>query len=437
MKSELDHLNKALWQASQILPGYLAPQTSQKYLLTMFFYKALSDALETPTQAKLHDLQFVLPEGSEFAAQLQNAQTPGLDQRLDQALLAIEIANPQQFSGLFQASRFASHQLGDVLGRNQLTRQLMQRFAQADLQLSMQGFVRPDTLAEAFGYGIRQYAAHGKLAASDYPTPPALANLLVYLLAPQAGEQIYDPCCGSGGLLLACTNYLGLHQPQHSASLYGEELEADLLNLARMRLHLQNWPQHHLYAGDSIHQPYFVQQNRLQQFDAVLCVPPQRLTFCANSGQDDKYARFAHAKVEMARPASAFVQHVLASLRPDGGRAAIVLPYVTLFRQGEERKLRRHLLESKVLEAVICLPKWLFPGAGRPNALLLLRRNASDPRISFIDASHCPRDQGELLAARLEHACRSRSEIPGFARSLHSATLATHDYHLNVKRYLA
>lgn len=446
-----DTLNAAAWAACDIFRGRVEPAVYKDLVVAMLFLKGVSDAW----QDRLEDLQrrhgahpglveellkserFVLPPGVSFQALHAARYEPGNGARIDRALQALEEANLAKLRDVFRGISFNTPGLGDEAPKNDLLRRLLDAFAKPALSLREHRVGTPDAAGAACEFLLRNFAAQGS-------SPPEVALLLARLADPQPGDEICDPACGSGSLLLQCARWVRQHSGRRRYALYGQEAVGSNWAAARMNLFLHGEDNHRIEWGDTLRNPRLLDADgRLLRFDAVvanLLGPAQGWE--GVSAADDPHQRFRRGLPPRTRADYAYLLHMVETLKPGRGRMAVVVPHGVLFRGAAEGRIRQQLVAENLLDAVIGLPGKLFPGTGIAAAVLVLRRDKRDEQVLFIDASRghqASKNQNLLRAQDLERilaACAARQSAPGYAHLAGPAEIAGHGGNLNIPRYV-
>lgn len=245
-------------------------------------------------------------------------------------------------------------------------------------------------LGGAYEYLLKRFSDGSGTRAGQFFTPREVVELIVEILDPHDYESVYDPTCGSGGMLIASAGFLKARGKRgYSLDLYGQEAVADTAGVARMNLFMHNLTQFQVEIGDTLKEPRFKKPDgSVAQFDVILANPPYSLKW--KPWTNDPRALGGIAPQSSAD--WAFVQHMIASMDPKKGRAGVVLPHGVLFRGGQEAAIRQRILDDDLLEAVIGLPANLFYNTSIPTAILVFRASgAKVPErqngVLFIDAS--------------------------------------------------
>jgi len=309
---------------------------------------------------------------------------PGLGQRVRASLQAIETANPDKFSRLFGSMTWTSE---EVLSRDVLAA-VMQAMHRAPKM--HEGNMSHDVLGGAYEYLLKRFSDGSGTRAGQFFTPREVVELIVEVLDPRGFESVYDPTCGSGGMLIASANLLKARGGRgYTLALYGQEAVPDTAGVARMNLFMHNLTQFQVEVGDTLKDPRFKNPDgSIAQFDVIVANPPFSLKW-------KPWAKDPRAIGGVAPQSSAdwaFVQHMIASMDPNKGRAGVVLPNGVLFRSGQEGLIRKRVLDNDLLEAVIGLPPNLFYNTTIPTCILVFRAPGTKTGerkngVLFIDAS--------------------------------------------------
>jgi len=454
-----DSLNAAVWAACDTFRGTVDPSIYKDYVLTMLFLKYVSDTWQdrhdsyreqyaNAEPALVEELlkteRFVLPASASFRVLHAARFEPGNGERIDKALQAIEDANLSKLRDVFQDISFNASKLGDEQQKNELLRHLLESFAKPELDLRPSRVGTIDIVGNAYEYLIKQFASSSGKKAGDFYMPPEISDLMVRLTDPQGGEEICDPTCGSGSLLLKCSRHVRERTGTRRYALYGQEAIGSTWALAKMNMFLHGEDNHRIEWGDVIRNPRLVAgEASLRQFDVVVANPPFSLeTWGIESAGTDRFARFRRGVPPRTKGDFAFILHMVETMKADTGRMAVVVPHGVLFRGAAEGRIRQKLVEENLLDAVIGVPEKLFYGTGIPAVILVLRRNRKDDKVVCIDASRNfqPGKSQNLLREmdlqRIVAACAARRSVNSYARLVDFAEIAGQAFNLNISRYI-
>lgn len=447
----LPELQRHLWKSADILRGSIDAADYKHYIFGLLFYKRLCDVWQEEYDQLMADYgdeelaimedshRFHVPQGSFWHEVRQSSVDIG--ERLNVAFRAIEDSSPR-VKGVFADVDFANKE----------------RFPDALIEALMVHFealgpltnerVDANMLGDAYEYLIAQFADDAGKKGGEFYTPKQVVRLMAEILRPEPGMTIYDPACGAGGMLLVCWKYLeDQGENPKSLTLYGQEKNLNTWAIAKMSLLLRNIDDANIERGDTLLDPKLLNEDgTLKQFDMVLANPPFSLK---NWGQKvwkegDPFGRDVYGVPPKSYGDFAFIQHMVASLKPTG-RMAVVVPHGVLFRGGAEGRIRTRLLEADLIEAVIGLGPNLFYGTGIPAAVLVINKNKAPERrdrVLIVNGEKQfeeGKNQNNLAdehVARLAGAFHAFEEQELLARVVEVSELAENDYNLNLSRYV-
>ncbi|WP_063886164.1 MULTISPECIES: class I SAM-dependent DNA methyltransferase [unclassified Streptomyces] len=388
-------LEARLWDAANALRGPVDPADFKTYVFPMLFWKWISDTwvhehdaafdeygddLDDEIEADFH--RFELPEGTLWSEVTEKVTNLGAE--IAKAFQRIEMANPRSLAGVFGDASWGNKERipeSALLG-------LIQAFNKIRLDPST---VSHDLLGAGYEYLLKNFADESGKKAGEFFTPREVVNLLVGILQPEPGESVYDPSCGSGGMLVATINQLRESGKDHrTLRAYGQEINLTTASIARMNLFLHKIEDFDIKRGDTLRAPAFKDTSgAVRQFDAVIANPPFSLVnWGADRWPSDPRAICG---VPPAKNGDfAFIQHMISSMKPGSGRVGVVMPHGVLFRGGAEANIRQGLIEKDLLEAVVGLPPKLFYSTEIPACLLVFRYQKPAERkehVLFIDGS--------------------------------------------------
>jgi len=454
-----DEINKAVWAACDTFRGTVSADIYKDYVLTMLFLKYLSDVWQDHydeytneygdepelIEEMMKNERFVLPENANFYALYKSRHKAGNGERIDKALHAIEEANIAKLRDVFQDISFNANKLGEEAQKNELLKDLLEDFAKDTLNLRPSRIGKLDVIGNAYEYLIKQFAADAGRKAGEFYTPPEVSELIAELVAPKEGDEICDPTCGSGSLLMKCGRFVQEHYKKSKKyALFGQEAIGSTWALAKMNMFLHGEDNHRIEWGDTIRNPKLLDgDDKLKHFDVVVANPPFSLDKWGHStAESEKFGRFRRGIPPKTKGDYAFILHMIETMKPKTGRMAVVAPHGVLFRGAAEGRIRQKLAEENLLECVVGLPEKLFYGTGIPAAILILKKNKSDKNVLFIDASRefiSGKNQNllsEKNLAKIVEAYRTRETIDKYAYLATPKELAENDYNLNIPRYV-
>ncbi|NKY53623.1 type I restriction-modification system subunit M [Nocardia vermiculata] len=450
----LSELEQYLGRAADLLRGSIDQADFKAYIFPLMFFKRISDVyLEEFDEALAesggdHEFaafaenhRFSLPDGSLWDD--VRAHTANIGNALQTAFREIEKANPETLYGIFGSANWTNK---DKLPDRKLA-DLIEHFSTKTLSNAA---VAPDVFGNAYEYLIKRFADQSNKKAGEYYTPRSVVALLINILDPVEGETVYDPACGTGGMLIEVIEHVkaaGGSPKTLWGKLYGQEKVLTTSAIARMNLLLHGIEDFTIIREDTLREPGFFSGNHLAQFDCVVANPPFSLkNWGEGAWATDKWGRHELGGVPPKGYADwAWVQHMLTSADPHDGRVAVVLPQGALFRQGAEAKIRTHILDSDAVDAVIGLAPNLFYGTGLAACVLILRRGKTPEeqgRVLFINGESLfkrGRNQNTLEpehARKLLEAYETYCDVDGFARVVELEEIATNGYNLNIPLYV-
>jgi type I restriction enzyme M protein len=452
-------INKAVWEACDTFRGVIDAGTYKDYVLTMLFLKYISDVWqdhydlykkehgdekELITEL-LKNERFVLPPDANFWSLHKRRHEPGNGERIDQALHAIEETNLAKLRDVFQDISFNANKLGDDKQKNDILRHLLEDFAKPQLDLRPSRIGKLDIIGNAYEFLIKNFASTSGKKAGEFYTPPEVSDLISEILDPKENDQICDPACGSGSLLMKCGRKIrDKFKGSKKYALFGQEAIGSTWALAKMNMFLHGEDNHRIEWGDTIRNPKLLDnKGNLLLFDIVTANPPFSLEkWGHDKAQDDPHGRFRRGIPPRTKGDYAFILHMIETLKPGSGRMGVVVPHGVLFRGAAEGRIRQKLIEENLLDTVIGLPEKLFYGTGIPAAILFFKKKKTDDKILFIDASRdyqSGKNQNYLRAEDLEkivNTCRARQTVDKYAYLASPAEIKENDYNLNIPRYV-
>lgn len=453
-----DKINAAVWAACDTFRGTVDPSVYKDYVLTMLFLKYVSDVWQDHyddykaqygdhpelIEEMLKNERFVLPASANFYALYDKRHSPGNGERIDKALHAIEDANLGKLRDVFQDISFNSNKLGEEQQKNDILRHLLEDFAKPELNLRPSKIGQLDIIGNAYEFLIKNFASTSGKKAGEFYTPPEVSTLMARLMAPREGDEICDPTCGSGSLLMKCGRLIREHSGSRKYALYGQEAIGSTWALAKMNMFLHSEDNHRIEWGDTIRNPKLLEGGKtLKHFDIVVANPPFSLEKWGHEGADtDAFSRFRRGVPPRTKGDYAFILHMIETMKPRTGRMAVVVPHGVLFRGAAEGRIRKQLIDENLLDVVIGLPEKLFYGTGIPAAILVFRKKKADDKVLFIDASRDYQDgkNQNLLRdqdlQRILDTVQARKSVDKYAYLASPAEIAGNDYNLNIPRYV-
>lgn len=386
-----------LYEDCNILRGPINQDEYKAYVTPILFFKRLSDVYDEEHEKALlesggdeeyanfdENYSFVIPKGCHWNDVRNVSQNVG--QAIVKAMSGIERANPEYLSGVF-----SSFDDANWTDKNKLSDERLKNLIEhmSELKVGNNNY-SADVMGDAYEYLIKKFADLSKKNAGEFYTPRTVVKLMVMLLDPQAGDTVYDPACGTGGMLIEAIHHINNDHMTYG-KIYGQEKNLSTSAIARMNLFLHGAREFKIVQGDTLVDPFFTEGNKLKTFDCVLANPPFSLKhWGAGAFEHDKYGRNIWGCPSDSNADFAWLQHMVASMDKKHGRVAVVLPQGVLFRTGKDGKMRKKLVDSDLLEAVITLKGGIFYGAGVSACILFLKQDKSKnhvSRVCMIDAS--------------------------------------------------
>ena len=427
-------LESYLWGAATLLRGTIDAGEYKSFIFPLLFLKRLSDVYDEEYAEALDESggdsayaalpeqhRFQIPEGSHWA-DLRKAPT-NVGRAITGAMREIERANPR-LDGVFGDAPWTNKErLPDAT-----LKELIEHYSQVNLSLAE---VPEDELGVAYEYLIKKFADDSGHTAAEFYTNRTLVHLMTQLLDVQPGDSVYDPTCGSGGMLLSAAEELRRQGKEHrTLRLYGQERNLTTSAIARMNLFLHGIEDFDIVRGDTLADPAFTDGDRLRRFDVVLANPPYSIkAWDRTAWSADPWGRNRYGTPPQGRADYAFWQHILTSMDATTGRCAILFPHGVLFRE-EERGMRKKIVEADVVESVIGLGPNLFYNSPMEACIVICRSKKPADRtgkVLLIDAF------GEVSRKRAQsfltpdHITRIVSAYRGFAGAEGFSAVATLD----------
>lgn len=442
-------LESYLWGAATLLRGLVDASDYKQYIFPLMFFKRLSDVWDEDYEEAFEETgdkgyasatandRFVIPEGAHW----NDVRTAPKDvgRALLSAFLAIEAANPERLQGVFGNAPWTDKgQMPDATLKN-----LIEHFSKHKLTLVA---VPEDELGNAYEYLIKKFADDSGHTAQEFYTNRTLVHLMAQMLEPQSGEDIYDPTCGTGGMLISCLAEVQRRGGEtRTMGLFGQELITITAAIARMNLVIHGVSDFHVASGNTLAAPSFVEGDKLRTFDVVLANPPYSIKkWNRGAWEKDAWGRNFLGTPPQGRADYAFFQHILKSMDSKTGRCAVLFPHGVLFRN-EEAEMRRKLIEADLVECVLGLGPGLFYNSPMEACVVICRARKAPERqgrILFIDAvNEIARERAQSFLrdthqARILTAYRAFKDDPGFAAVADATDVLAAEGNLSIARYV-
>jgi len=449
-KITLSQLEQYLSKAAWILKGPVDASDFKVYIFPLLFFKRVSDVYDEEYQTALDDSEgdeeyanlpefhrFIIPEGCHWKDVRETTTNVGLT--IEKALRGIEQANQEFLYGIFGDAQWSNkNKLRDALLVD-----LVEHFSQYTLGRDN---VEPDMLGNAYEYLIKHFADLTNKKAGEFYTPRSVVHLLGLILDPHEGETIYDPACGTGGMLLECVDHLkDAKEDFRTLKLFGQEKNLTSSSIARMNMFLHGIEDFSIVRGDTLRNPAFFEADGLKTFDCVIANPPFSLKeWGAENWANDAYGRNIAGVPPSGNGDMAWVQHMIKSMNSTG-RMTVVLPHGALFRKGAEGKIRKELLEQDMLEAVIGLGPNIFYGTQLAACVMVFKQNKDadkKKKVLFIDASdqvRVGRAQNYLEPNNVNQIFdwfNDYKDVENYVKVASKDDLLENDYNLNIPLYV-
>ena len=450
MKITLSQLEQYLSKAAWILKGPVDASDFKIYIFPLLFFKRISDVYDEEYQEALKESggdsdyaslpefhRFVIPKECHWNDVRETTTNVGL--AIEKALRGIEQANQEFLYGIFGDAQWSNkNKLSD-----RLLIDLIEHFSQYNLSNSM---VDPDMLGQAYEYLIKHFADLTNKKAGEFYTPRSVVHLLGLILDPHEGETIYDPACGTGGMLLECVGHLKENNEDYrTLKLFGQEKNLTSSSIARMNMFLHGIEDFSIMRGDTLRNPAFFEADGLKTFDCVIANPPFSLQdWGEENWVNDPYGRNIAGVPPKSNGDMAWVQHMIKSMNSTG-RMTVVLPHGALFRKNAEGKIRKALIEQDLLEAVIGLGANIFYGTQLAACVLIFRQNkeaSKKKKVLFIDGSdqvRVGRAQNYLEENHVQQLFDWYSafeNVENYVKVVYLEEIAENDYNLNIPLYV-
>ena len=456
----LDELKSFLWGAATRLRGQIDAAGYKEYIFPLLFFKRISDVYDEQFSGFLaeggaeyagmqaEELAIRIPDGAHWDDVREVTENVG--QRLVEAFIAIEQANPGE-----EADGRIIGGLDGIFGPkdgwtnkakmpDHIITSLIEDFSRYNLSLTA---CPADEMGQAYEYLVGKFADDAGNTAQEFYTNRTVVDLMAEILQPKPNESIYDPTCGSGGMLIKCLDYLRKKgELWQEVKVFGQEINALTSAIARMNLYLNDIQDFSIVREDTLAHPAFVDGSRLREFDIVLANPPYSIkTWNRDAFMNDAWGRNFLGTPPQGRADYAFLQHIISSMNNTHGRCAILFPHGVLFRK-EEFEMRKKLIELDFIECVIGIGKNLFYNSPMEACILICKKNKQQDRkgkVLFIDAKEDVTRKNaqsyleEKHIKKISEAYHSFNDIDGFAKIItNDEIIQNNRSKLSVKRYV-
>lgn len=445
------NLEKYLWGAATALRGTIDAGDYKQYIFPLLFYKRICDVYDEEFEKALEESEgdleyaafaenhsFIVPENAHWNKVRETTTNVGI--AIQDAMRAIEKANPETLYGIFgDASWTNKNRLSDATLTN-----LIEHYSQHKLNLEN---VPDDQLGNAYEYLIKEFADDSGHTAAEFYTNRTVVKLMTMIMDPQPGESVYDPTCGSGGLLLNCALHLRDECKEYrTLKLYGQEINLITSAIARMNMFMHGIEEFSIVRGDTLAQPAFLENDTLKTFNVILANPPYSIkAWDQKAFTNDPFGRNLWGTPPQGCADYAFQQHIQKSLDGDNGRSISLWPHGILFRDSEA-EMRRKMIEEDLVECVIGLGPNLFYNSPMEACLLITKTNKSKERqrkVLIINALKEVKQEKNIAFLEQEHidkifnAYNDFKDIEDFAKVVPIEEILENKGSLNIAQFLS
>lgn len=454
--SSLDEkeIKKVVWDIFGVFRGRLDTIRSLDYILSLIFIKYVSDLKcdidinrVTDNDYILKELLSDIPDDMSFYSIYSGNDRDGIGERINTAL---HFYDETIFQALYKCDGmifndidFTSERLGSRKDRNVFLNELMHVLSNREFKFTNynNGTERIRVICSIL---FEKMASEAGLRVAEFYTPHGVSALLSELVLPKEGDSIYDPACGTGSLLLSAIHKIPYIEKHHNYNLYGQERIKSSWNIAYINMFLHGIYSCQIKLGDVFLNPQFQDSNgALKQFDIVLSNPPFSMpNWGHEEALSDRFGRFKLGVPPQSKADYAFILHMIASMKEDTGRMAVIVPHGVLFRGANEALIRKNLIKENLLDAVIGLPVRLFLSTNIPTAILIFRKKRTDSKILFIDSTNFFENSkgrnfisAEIIDKILE-VFHKRNDVDNFSHIASLNEIESNDYNLNITRYI-
>ena len=443
-----DELETYLWGSAVLLRNHIDAGAYKQYIFPLLFFKRLNDVYEEETEKAIkkngpeaaeweETHSFTIPDDAHWD-DVRNVPSD-VGKAIQTAFRAIEKANSDKLAGIFGDGTWTNkRRLPD-----RLLKDLLEHFSSKTLSIEN---CPEDELGYGYEYLIKKFAEDSGHTAQEFYTNRTVVHLMTELLKPKSGEAIYDPTCGSAGMLISSIAYLKENGKEwRNVSLFGQEINALTSAIARMNLFLHGIEDFQIVNGDTLAAPAFIERGKLKTFDLVLANPPYSIKeWNRDAFSADRYGRNFLGVPPQGRADYAFLQHIIKSLDEKTGRCAILFPHGVLFRN-EESDMREKLVRGDYVECVIGLAANLFYNSPMEACIMICRMNKKSERkgkVLFINAiSEVERKNAQSTLTddhikKIASAYIGYKDEDGFAKVVTTKDIEENNFSLSIPLYV-
>lgn len=449
----LEELESHLWESANILRGSIDSSDYKNYIFGLLFLKRLSDVFaenreqikEEHGEAFIDDPDFYTESHVYVPKRARwdyiQKQTQDIGAEINKAFEKLEQENPVLEGVLTPIDFNDKERLPD-----HVLEELIQHYS--DIQLGNENLEDPDILGRAYEYLIRQFADDAGKKGGEFYTPRGVVKLLVRILDPKEGMRVYDPCCGSGGMLIYSAEHIQNNgTSMKDISLFGQERNLNTWAICKMNMFLHELFDAKIKRGDTMRQPEFVEnEGELMQFDRVIANPMWNQSEWSKEylQEANPYGRFTYGFPPKNSGDWSWIQHMLASANKQG-KVGVVLDNGALFRSRSEGKIRKKVLQNDLVEAVIALPENLFYNTSSPGCIMIFNKNKPKDRTNKVIFIYGEEDyeegsnQNYLREEHIDKIVRAYEEYENkekYCRVVEMDEIERNDYNLNVPRFV-
>lgn len=439
-------LEKYLWGAATLLRGVIDAGDYKQYIFPLLFFKRICDVYDEEYEASVAESgedfaenhRFKIPKDSHWTHVREVTNNVGM--ALQHAMQSIERENPDILYGIFGDASWTNKQrLSD-----EILIDLIEHFSTQKLSIAN---VPDDKLGDGYEYLIKKFADDSGHTAAEFYTNRTVVQLMTKLMDPKPGENVYDPTCGSGGMLLNCALQLKKEGKEYrTLKLYGQEINLITSSIARMNMFLHGIEDFEIKRGDTLSEPKFIEKDKLKTFNVIMANPPYSIKrWDRKLFEADPFGRNIYGTPPQGTADYAFQQHIVKSLDEENGRSVALWPHGVLFRDSE-RDMREKMIKADIVEAVIGLGANLFYNSPMEACLLVCRTNKKPEqkgKILFINAVNEVKNETANSYLTDEHiekiasAYHGFEDVEGFAKVVSEDAILKRDANLNISFYVS